>query len=73
VWRGCWRADIHEKFAHIRNPNVFPFQRFIETEKAGYLIRQYFLYNLYDRIGYAGRLSLSLSHTPGLHAHLRAM
>jgi phosphoinositide-3-kinase regulatory subunit 4 len=45
-------ADIQEKFAHIRNPNVFPFQRFIETEKAGYLIRQYFLYNLYDRIGY---------------------
>ncbi|ORX83365.1 hypothetical protein BCR32DRAFT_150444 [Anaeromyces robustus] len=32
------------------NPNAFAFQQVIETEKAGYLIRQYFPNNLYDRI-----------------------
>ncbi len=44
----------------MRNPNVFPFQRFIETEKAGYLIRQYLLHNLYDRIGYCLAILFSL-------------
>lgn len=34
----------------VSTPNVFPYQKFIETEKAGYLVRQYFLNNLYDRI-----------------------
>jgi len=38
-------------FLQIRNPNVFPYQKYMETDKAGYLIRQYFLHNLYDRIG----------------------
>ncbi|KAJ3026711.1 Serine/threonine-protein kinase, partial [Rhizophlyctis rosea] len=31
-------------------PNAFPYQRIFETEKAGYMIRQYFANNLYDRI-----------------------
>jgi phosphoinositide-3-kinase regulatory subunit 4 len=31
-------------------PNVFAYQRILETEKAGYLIRQWCASNLYDRI-----------------------
>ncbi|CAG8444654.1 3441_t:CDS:10 [Ambispora leptoticha] len=31
-------------------PNAFAYQRILETEKAGYLIRQYFFSSLYDRI-----------------------
>ena len=34
-------------------PNAFPYIRCIETEKAGYLIRQYLYGSLYDRIRYA--------------------
>ncbi|KAF0433331.1 ARM repeat-containing protein [Gigaspora margarita] len=39
-----------EKAALSEVPNAFPYQRIIETEKAGYLIRQYFFSSLYDRI-----------------------
>jgi hypothetical protein len=31
-------------------PNVYPFQTFVDTEKASYMLRQYFHNNLYDRI-----------------------
>jgi len=31
-------------------PNVYPYQAFLETEKAGYLIRQWVASSLYDRI-----------------------
>ena len=31
-------------------PNAFAYQRILETEKAGYLIRQFFFSSLYDRI-----------------------
>jgi len=31
-------------------PNVFPWQRMLETEKAAYLVRQFFYGSLYDRI-----------------------
>lgn len=34
----------------IKNSNAFPFQTFVHTEKAGYMLRQYFHNNLYDRI-----------------------
>jgi len=36
----------------VKNPNVMPFTTFFETEKAGYMLRQYFSNNLYDRIRY---------------------
>jgi phosphoinositide-3-kinase regulatory subunit 4 len=46
-----------EKLKEIRNavsifhhPNILPFQIFMETEKAGFMIRQYFYNNLHDRI-----------------------
>lgn len=31
-------------------PNAIPYDRVIETDRAGYLARQYFKANLYDRI-----------------------
>lgn len=31
-------------------PHVWPFQEFVETERACYLIRQYIFSNLYDRL-----------------------
>jgi hypothetical protein len=42
--------EIRDNMQLVSSPNVFPYQKFIETEKAGYLVRQYFLNNLYDRI-----------------------
>jgi phosphoinositide-3-kinase regulatory subunit 4 len=33
-------------------PNAIAFQRVLETDRAGYLIRQYFFSSLYDRIRY---------------------
>ncbi|KAJ3222135.1 Serine/threonine-protein kinase [Clydaea vesicula] len=41
---------INEKNLLQNVTNVFSYQNIWETEKAGYLIRQYFLNNLYDRI-----------------------
>ena len=32
--------------------NVYNYQTFVETEKAGYIIRQWLASNLYDRIRY---------------------
>uniref|UniRef100_T1ISE1 non-specific serine/threonine protein kinase n=1 Tax=Strigamia maritima TaxID=126957 RepID=T1ISE1_STRMM len=40
--------DIKLKISHV--PNCHPFQKFILTEKAGLLFRQYVKDNLYDRI-----------------------
>ncbi|ORY46243.1 ARM repeat-containing protein, partial [Neocallimastix californiae] len=40
--------DVKQQLNEI--PNAFPFQQIIETEKVGYLVRQYFPNNLYDRI-----------------------
>ena len=31
-------------------PNVYNYQSFLETERAGYVIRQWLANNLYDRI-----------------------
>ncbi|KAG9284442.1 hypothetical protein G9A89_023699 [Geosiphon pyriformis] len=39
-----------EREALSEVPNAFAYQRILETEKAGYLIRQYFFSSLYDRI-----------------------
>ncbi|KAG5519398.1 hypothetical protein PMAC_002025 [Pneumocystis sp. 'macacae'] len=39
---------IRQKLSDV--PNVIPFRRFFETEKAGYLLREFFFISLYDRI-----------------------
>jgi phosphoinositide-3-kinase regulatory subunit 4 len=31
-------------------PNIYTYQSFIETDKAGYIVRQWIASNLYDRI-----------------------
>ncbi|KAJ3279418.1 Serine/threonine-protein kinase, partial [Borealophlyctis nickersoniae] len=59
-------------------PNAFPYQRISETERAGYMIRQYFFSNLYDRISTRPFLNLAekkwitfqiLSGLAEAHAH----
>ncbi|GES86228.1 ARM repeat-containing protein [Rhizophagus clarus] len=44
------KALQEEKEALSEVPNAFAYQRIIETDKAGYLIRQFFFSSLYDRI-----------------------
>lgn len=44
------RTLAAEREALADCPNVLPYQRAIETERAGYLIRQWTASNLYDRI-----------------------
>ncbi|CAG8467942.1 599_t:CDS:10 [Ambispora gerdemannii] len=44
------KALEEEKDTLSEVPNAFAYQRILETEKAGYLIRQYFFSSLYDRI-----------------------
>ena len=41
-------ADERDALADI--PNVYTYQSFVETDKAGYLIRQWVASSLYDRI-----------------------
>lgn len=43
-----WDAVEREALADI--PNVYGYQSFVETDKAGYIIRQWVASNLYDRI-----------------------
>ncbi|KAJ8663211.1 hypothetical protein O0I10_001388 [Lichtheimia ornata] len=40
--------DEHDALINVSN--AFPFQRILETDKAAYLVRQYFCSSLYDRI-----------------------
>ncbi|RKO92149.1 hypothetical protein BDK51DRAFT_20317 [Blyttiomyces helicus] len=44
------RALQAERDILLEIPNAFPYQRIIETDRAGYMVRQYFYSNLYDRI-----------------------
>lgn len=53
----CWRSQLYaelyilvEKEALTDIANVYNYQAFVETEKAGYIIRQWLASNLYDRI-----------------------
>ena len=39
-----------EREALSELPNIYSYQSFVETERAGYIIRQYVASNLYDRI-----------------------
>ncbi|KXX83389.1 Serine/threonine-protein kinase ppk19 [Madurella mycetomatis] len=41
---------IRERRALADVPNAFPYQRAVETETNGYLVRQYFYNSLYDRL-----------------------
>eukprot|EP00250_Pteridium_aquilinum_P016932 c23371_g3_i3 orf=69-4718(+) len=41
---------IREKLSKIGQSHVWPFQYWLETDKAAYLLRQYFFSNLHDRI-----------------------
>ncbi|GFP86748.1 serine/threonine-protein kinase ppk19 [Phtheirospermum japonicum] len=43
-------ARIREIFSHLDHPHVWPFQFWLETDKAAYLLRQYFFNNLHDRL-----------------------
>jgi hypothetical protein len=53
-YTGILRAQayvgLEERDALVDVPNAFPYIRCIETEKAGYLIRQHLYGSLYDRI-----------------------
>jgi phosphoinositide-3-kinase regulatory subunit 4 len=42
--------EIREKLKDIQHSHVWPFQYWLETDKAAYLLRQYFFSNLHDRI-----------------------
>nr|XP_043627888.1 serine/threonine-protein kinase VPS15 [Erigeron canadensis] len=51
-------ARIRDIFNRIENPHVWPFQFWLETDKAAYLLRQYFFNNLHDRLSTRPFLSL---------------
>ncbi|KAI3714696.1 hypothetical protein L6452_21655 [Arctium lappa] len=51
-------TQIREIFGRIENPHVWPFQFWLETDKAAYLLRQYFFNNLHDRLSTRPFLSL---------------
>ncbi|WOL13904.1 phosphoinositide 3-kinase regulatory subunit 4 isoform X1 [Canna indica] len=51
-------AQIREIFQSMQHPHVWPFQFWLETDKAAYLLRQYFFSNLHDRLGTRPFLSL---------------
>ncbi|XP_071741691.1 serine/threonine-protein kinase VPS15 isoform X2 [Rutidosis leptorrhynchoides] len=51
-------SQIREIFCRIENPHVWPFQFWLETDKAAYLLRQYFFNNLHDRLSTRPFLSL---------------
>ncbi|KAI4380720.1 hypothetical protein MLD38_006881 [Melastoma candidum] len=49
---------IKETFRAIDHPHVWPFQSWQETDKAAYLLRQYFFNNLHDRLSTRPFLSI---------------
>ncbi|XP_021894882.1 probable serine/threonine-protein kinase vps15 [Carica papaya] len=51
-------AKIKDTFFAVENPHVWPFQFWQETDKAAYLLRQYFFNNLHDRLSTRPFLSL---------------
>ncbi|KAF5181573.1 Serine/threonine-protein kinase VPS15 [Thalictrum thalictroides] len=42
--------QIREIFRSLQSPHVWPFQYWLETDKAAYLLRQYVFNNLHDRL-----------------------
>jgi phosphoinositide-3-kinase regulatory subunit 4 len=57
---------LEERDALTDIPNAFPYIRCIETEKAGYIIRQYLYSSLYDRIRHLSILGML---TDLVHVH----
>ncbi|KAK1377666.1 Serine/threonine-protein kinase VPS15 [Heracleum sosnowskyi] len=51
-------SSIREVFNGLEQPHVWPFQFWLETDKAAYLLRQYFFNNLHDRLSTRPFLSL---------------
>ncbi|KAL2500940.1 protein kinase family protein/WD-40 repeat family protein [Forsythia ovata] len=51
-------AQIRDIFSNLDHPHVWPFQFWLETDKAAYLLRQYFFNNLQDRLSTRPFLSL---------------
>ncbi|KAG5009732.1 hypothetical protein JHK87_018247 [Glycine soja] len=51
-------SQIKHIFTSIDHPHVWPFQFWQETDKAAYLLRQYFFHNLHDRLSTRPFLSL---------------
>ncbi|KAL7093690.1 hypothetical protein ACP275_11G054800 [Erythranthe tilingii] len=49
---------IRDIFSKLEHPHVWPFQFWLETDKAAYLLRQYFFNNLHDRLSTRPFLSL---------------
>ncbi|XP_078170868.1 serine/threonine-protein kinase VPS15-like isoform X1 [Carex rostrata] len=43
-------VEIRDIFQNVQQPHVWPFQVWLETDKAAYLLRQYFFGNLHDRL-----------------------
>nr|KYP45598.1 Serine/threonine-protein kinase ppk19 [Cajanus cajan] len=43
-------SQIKGIFSSIPHPHVWPFQFWLETDKAAYLLRQHFFHNLHDRL-----------------------
>lgn len=60
---------VEERDALQDIPNAFPYTRCIETEKGGYLIRQYLYGSLYDRIRFVLFMivSINLVHVHSLN------
>ncbi|XAR53396.1 Non-specific serine/threonine protein kinase [Bertholletia excelsa] len=51
-------AQIRDIFRGLEHPHCWPFQFWLETDKAAYLLRQYFLSNLHDRLSTRPFLSI---------------
>ncbi|PIN14329.1 WD40 repeat containing protein kinase [Handroanthus impetiginosus] len=51
-------ARIRDIFSNLDHSHVWPFQFWLETDKAAYLLRQYFFNNLHDRLSTRPFLSL---------------
>ncbi|KAG5059035.1 hypothetical protein AAZX31_01G006300 [Glycine max] len=51
-------SQIKHIFTSIDHPHVWPFQFWQETDKAAYLLRQFFFHNLHDRLSTRPFLSL---------------
>ncbi|CAM6126892.1 unnamed protein product [Calypogeia fissa] len=50
--------ELQTRLKNLEHSHVWPFQTWLETDKAAYLLRQYFFNNLHDRISTRPFLSL---------------
>ncbi|PSS01929.1 Serine/threonine-protein kinase vps15 [Actinidia chinensis var. chinensis] len=51
-------SQLREIFRRLDHPHCWPFQFWLETDKAAYLLRQYFFNNLHDRLSTRPFLSI---------------